>query len=143
MAKAPQTARNTMMDYLARRVHTEKELRQKLSQKFEEGEVDQAIEFAKQKSWLAPNEQAEAELSASVAESLHRKGKGILFINEYLEQKGLPPIPEDESLEKEKALELLKAKLKNADADHAKLGRFLVSRGFSMDVVRKVLNEES
>lgn len=147
----PWTARNKMMDMLARREHSEKEIRTKLKEKdFSDEDIDQAIEFGRSKNWLPNNDESLQKLSEKTADAFHRKNKGILYINNYLSEKGLPPVQTDSSLELEKALAVVKNKKldledlddKEAEKTKAKLGRLLVSRGFDMDVVRKVIYEE-
>lgn len=129
------------MDLLARRDHSERELRQKLSKHFSTELIDQAIEHFKERGWLPNTQEQTLELSQKVAGSLHRKKKGLLYINQYLQQKGLPPIAMDESLELEKANALVKNKLAKAQ-DRDKLGRFLKSRGFDNSTIRKVIYQK-
>ncbi len=150
-AKRPKrTARNAMMDLLARRDHSEKELRKKLKDKFLPEEIDKAISFAKDRSWIPDSDDDKMKLAEKTAGYLHRRGKGIRYINQQLQEKGLPRIKADSDLEYEKALQLVKnkfTKLKAADREaknkqQAKIGRFLASRGFDMSIVRKVIYEE-
>jgi regulatory protein len=162
MTKSKVTPRNKMMDYLARREHSEKELREKLSELFTEGEVDEAIQYGKRHHWIPSNESDLLELAEKTADSLHRKKKGILFINSFLQEKGLPEVQADLQLELEKALELVKNKYKETVAQNLarrfirrsleelpllqqkqaeKVARFLSSRGFEPDTVSQVLNE--
>ena len=123
------------MDYVARRDHSEKELRQKLRLRFSQDEIDQAIEFAKQKKWLASTDEELLMFSCKVAEALHRKKKGIVYINHYLKKKGLPPIKKDLDRELEKARSLLGAK----KLQPQKAQRFLSSRGFDFETINKSL----
>jgi len=139
-----------MMDLLARRDHSELEIRKKLKGKFQPEEIEKAIEYGKTNNWLPNSESAEIALSQKAAEHLHRKKKGILYINSKLYEKGLPEVQSDPEQELEKALELIKNKYSvKDDLDReekeklkAKLGRFLVSRGFEMSIVRKVIYEK-
>lgn len=136
------TARNKMMDLLARRDHSEKELRQKLKERdFSPEQIDTALEYAAQNGWLRPP----AELSEKVAEELHRKLKGIIFINNYLEEKGLPKVAQDPEVELEKARTIMKNKLGGETSefnDLQKIGRALQARGFTSDIIRKVIYEK-
>ncbi len=128
------SARKKIMDLLSRRSHSEKEIFAKLTGRFPEDEIRAGIEEAKRRGWmLAPQELAE-----QTAQNLHRKNKGFLYIQGYLEEKGLPQIICDEELEIAKALAILE-KLKS---DENKARRLLISRGFTPDTVRKVLHEE-
>lgn len=136
------SARNKLMDLLARRDHSEKELRTKLKQRdFASEEIELAISDARDRNWLATPK----EIGAKFAESLHGKNKGIHYINHHLQVKGLPTIPMDSDLELEKARRLVENKFSRIEglsqAERAKVGRFLVSRGFDGETVRKIVFE--
>ncbi len=132
-----------MMDILAHRNHSEEELRKKLKGLFAAEEIDQAIAFGKAKGWIPDSQERLQSVSEDLAAGLKRKGKGALYINHYLETKGLAPVQVDPAEELEKARELVENKfsdLENMDRkEKAKVGRFLVSRGFDMEIVRKVV----
>lgn len=146
------TARKKMMDTLARRDHSEKELRQKL-QRFELSaeDIETALAFCKEKGWIPDTPEDVQDLTEKTAASLERKGKGILYINEKLREKGLPQKKSVEEDELEKSFHLVKtkySKLQSYFADmspdereksEAKIARFLASRGYEMDIIRKVL----
>lgn len=149
-ARPVPTARNKMMDLLARRDHSEKELRQKLKGKFTSEEIDLAVEYGKQGRWIPDTVETRSVLAEKMAGALHRKGKGIRYINGYLAEKGLPPVAADPMEELEKARALVDNKFsdvetsdrKKAAKQKAKIGNFLMSRGFDMEVVRKVIYEK-
>ncbi len=145
-----------MMDYLARRQHTEKELREKLSTRHSPEEIDAAIQYGKTKGWLAPHQQAESQLAEEIAETLQKRGKGIEYINQFLEKKGLPSVKANSSSELEKARQLVENKFgprkKNMEFKpsreeikklNAKKARFLISRGFDMETVEKIVDGDS
>lgn len=141
--RAPLTAFNTIMNLLARRDHSERELRQKLRRReFSSEEIERALEKARTQNWMADPE----KLAERWAEQLHRKSKGIHYINSSLSEKGLPPVARDESLELEKALKLIKNKYSDfsnfSREEKAKAARFLASRGFDSTTVRKVMHYE-
>ena len=145
--KLKQAAQLKVMDLMSVRTHTEKELRHKLSAHFAdetdlESLVEHAIDFAKEKKYLE-DPQALAE---RWAETLHRRQKGIEFINGYLEEKGLPSIAMNSELELEKALSLIKTKYAEnyefSEEEKARVGRMLSSRGFDSETVRKVIYEK-
>lgn len=136
-----------VMDLLARRDHSEKELRKKLRERFPDDEdtlnaIENAIQFAKDNNWLGDPQ----DLAQRMADMLHRKNKGIQYINNYLRDKGLPQVAPDREAELEKALEIVKGKYdleeKLTREDKAKVGRFLMSRGFDSETVRKVIYEK-
>ncbi|AFY00198.1 regulatory protein RecX [Bdellovibrio bacteriovorus] len=145
--KTRQYAKKKVMDMIARRDHSEKELRTKLKEKFSDEEdvgdiIDEAIEFAKDNRWLGDP----VDLAHRLADMLHRRNKGIYYINNYLKEKGLPAVETDRALELEKALAIVKNKY---DEDHkfsrdekARVGRLLASRGFDSETVRKVIYEK-
>ncbi len=139
------SARNKMMDLLAIRDHSEIEIRKKLKQrKFTDEEIDAAITYGRDHQWLPSNQQEQQKLAQRLADSLHKKNKGIQYINHHLKQKGLPPVAVIFEVELEKAIRLLQQKqVKNIKekAQRAKAGRLLISRGFELEVVRKALQE--
>lgn len=156
--KTAPSARKKMMDILSRREHSETEIRIKLEDQFSPEEIDQAINFGKEKKWLPSNPQQAQDLSEKFAEVLRRKGKGVDFINHYLEEKGLPSIKISSEDELEKIQQLISKKFpqfeQNINADspsqdfqkeqlQAKIARFLISRGFNSEIVRKVLYDNS
>ena len=167
-------AKNKVMDLLASRDHSEKELRTKLHESFRRSgrarqrlndktieptsdedknqqtkylaAIDEAIEFARVNGWLGSPE----EISKKMANLLHRRKKGIRYINNYLQGKGLPEVNSDRDLELEKALALVKNKVSilselsfaEKQKEQARIGRFLISRGFDSETVRKVIYEK-
>lgn len=131
------TALNKLMDYLARRDHSELELRQKLRLKFSAEDIDRALQTAKERGWMPAPE----ELSERVARQLGQKGKGLLYIQQYLKKKGLPAVAADEEAECEKCRKLI-APLLAKEKDFIKLTRYLQNRGYENHIIRKVLDEE-
>lgn len=142
------TIKHKIMEYIARRDHSEKELKNKLRRlkdfrdrkkaRYSLEEIDQGIEWARVNKWLKTGEQ----LAESVARTLHNKKKGIRYINAYLAQKGLPSQKLDEEQELEKAINLIRRKILNKTIDSnlkLKLSRFLISRGFPLNIVSTAL----
>ncbi len=134
-----------IMDLLSRRDHSEKELKAKLHKFFSPENTAKAIEEAKNRKWLSEPE----ILSARAAESLGRKLKGQKYIQNHLKKRGLPPISISDELELEKAVTLVKNKWNNKTgistekfsiAEKQKIARFLLSRGFGMATIGKVIN---
>lgn len=162
------------MDLVASRDHSEKELRTKLKNTFRRNllyrkrlaqkrgqeftedtpenqkeiaaAIDEAIEFARDHQWLGDP----ADLAQKMAGMLHRKNKGISYINNYLQGKGLPPVTSDREIELEKALALVKNKYSDFSElsfeekrkEQARVARFLAARGFDSEIVRKVIYEK-
>lgn len=138
--RPPRTAYNTIMNLLSRRNHSERELIKKLREReFSSEEIELALEKARAQKWIENPE----KLSEQFAGQLHRKNKGIQYINSTLSEKGLPPIERDEALELDKALKLVKTKYSSLSnftrKEKAKVARFLASRGFDSNIVRKVI----
>lgn len=137
------------IDYLSRRDHSAKELRNKLTMKlFDKDLIEQVLIWVEERGYLRPP----IELSKSLTEQLLRKGKGRHYIHQYLIKRGLPlPTENVESdLELQKALEIAKAaakqkRRKGESLDRPareKIGRKLISRGFPSDIVRRVIYQE-
>jgi len=131
--------------YLAKRDHSEKELRTKLAKKFEPQEIEEAILEAKERKWLAAPE----DLAERVTNALHRKKKGRLYIQRYLKEKGLPAHPLEDEQELEKAHELLErkfgelnSKLLSNPSDRQKIYRYLAYRGFTDETIRLAMNQK-
>lgn len=137
------SARHKIMDLLARRNHSELELRQKLSRDYTEDDIADAIAFAQESKWMAPPE----ELSIRVAEELGRKCKGHRYINQFLKAKGLPPVEKDTVSELRRASEIVATKMrKPGPYDHdeqKKIHRLLANRGFDDDTIRRVFASRS
>lgn len=146
------SAKTAMMDLLAKRDHSPRELRTKLGKKYPKEDVEEALLWVQENGWIASNE----ELSEKFTNHLHMRRKGIRYINAKLTEKGLPLQSEDFQTEYQKALDLVENKrifkdnssmsqtpltYEELEKLKAKAGRFLVSRGFSMSVVRKVVYE--
>lgn len=155
---APQkSARNKVMDLLARRNYSELELQRKLAANYPDDEIQNAINFARESNWILPA----AQMSESVATSLMRKKKGHRYINQYLKTKGLPPIKKDSTTEIQNGIHLVKMKLakllfKSEDSVtseqfdkinqwqiefKAKAQRLLANRGYDNETIRQVISK--
>ncbi len=134
--KFKKSARVKAMDYLARRDHSEKELYEKLKKNFETTEITLAIEEIKERGWLIP----ENELSEKVTLSLHRKNKGIHYIQQFLKKKGLPLTSVDHEVEFDKAMQLVNGRIKDT-ANLSKVSSLLKNRGFDTETIGKVIHE--
>jgi regulatory protein len=130
-----------ILDYLSIRDHSEKEIRNKLTQKeFETSEIDEGLELAQEQGLMLEP----AQLSESLSGQLHRKSKGILYINQYLNSKGLPSVAADWNLETEKAHTLvLKRFNKNPPytiEEKQDIYRYLTNRGYADQTIDKVIH---
>lgn len=127
--------KKNLLRMLARKDYSEKELSEKLSNKFSLPEAQAALQWAKEHHWLKTPQ----ELSEKITEQLNLKLKGIEWIHQVLESKALPILAVDPEVELEKARHLIKNKpTTNPD----KIMRFLERRGFEEETIGKVMNEK-
>lgn len=135
---------------IERSYKTEKEIRDKLKQKgYEEKQIDNSIKFLKEYNFLNDNVYAKSFIkdklnskgSQKIKYDLMRKGIAKDIIEENL--MGI-----DKSEEKEVALNIGRKKyetIKKKESDNykasGKLYRFLISRGYSYDIVKDVVKE--
>lgn len=126
--------------YLSRRDHSEKELSQKLKlKKYSPQEISEGLQWAKDKGYLGSPEKT----SETLARGLHRKKKGILYIQQYLKMKGLPPVEIDLDLELEKALFLAVKYFKNPPytfEEKQDIYKSLIRRGFLDKTIQGLLS---
>ena len=137
------TLKGRALRLLSQREHSRHELERKL-QAFEEapGELAQALDFLQAKGFI--NEQRVVE---SVVNRRSNK-LGASRVRQELQAKGLPAeaiaeaVQDLRSTELERAREVWRKKFGEAPVDQAaraKQIRFLVSRGFAPEVVRRVI----
>lgn len=134
----PADAFNKLTDYLARRDHSEHELKTKLKRRFTPEAIETALERARTNNWLKDP----SELAESVAEQLLRRGKGPFYINGYLRKKGLPGVQLDDEEVEKNCLQTLEQKYPNwqelSFEERQRPIRFLLQRGFPEGLVLKV-----
>jgi SOS response regulatory protein OraA/RecX len=135
------SALEKIVDYLSIRDHSENEIRTKLSRnEFEPEEIEDSIELAQEQGLILEPK----KLAENVSEQLNRKSKGILYINQYLESKGLPCVPADWELEFAKAKTLiLKRFSKNPPytiEEKQDIYRYLTNRGYADQTVNQVIH---
>lgn len=141
-------AKKKLMDFVARRDHTEKELRKKLSLRCDADVVEKTLAWAQEQNWLAAPE----KLKTQFAEQLSRRGKGIRKINQKLKELGLETVKSDRDTELTKAKKLVLAKWSASDFESldykeaqklkAKIMRFLIARGYESDIINTILKNE-
>jgi regulatory protein len=131
------------MRYLARREHSRSELQQKLQPHVQEGEnLDAVLDELEKRNWLS-----DARATAQWVDA--KRGRfGSQRIAHELRQKGIPENLITDALPQLKETELGAARevwlrkfgVQPLDAkEKAKQIRFMQSRGFSMDIIFKVL----
>ena len=131
------------MQYLARREHSRAELRTKLLPHVQEGEdLDAVLDELAKRNWLSDKRAAEQVVE------LRRSRFGAQRIAHELRQKGIAEelignaMPQLKETELEAARVVWRKKFGASPKDQkekARQVRFLQSRGFSMEVVFKVL----
>lgn len=131
-------AKDKVMDLIASRDHTLKEIEKKMKLRCEHETLKQLLEWVSVQSWL-PSEEA---LQEQFVRALGRRKKGQNYINQKLKEVGLKTVKILPEIELEKALELLKIKwdptefaglqFKELQKQKAKVIRFLAGRGFDL-----------
>ena len=145
----PKSLRQRALEYLGKREYSYAELGQKLKTYLAEDEdfvvITAILEDFKTRGWLSDKRFTEQIVHArqakfgvaKIAHELHQKGVSQELIAGAVEQvKGN---------ELDNALEIWRKKFKNAPANReewAKQARFLQSRGFGFDIIKKVLNSK-
>jgi regulatory protein len=139
--------RQRALDYLGKREYSYAELGQKLKSYLEEDEsfeqITEILEDFKKRGWLSDARFTEQIVHArshkfgasKIANELREKGVASDLIETAIEQ-----VKENEL---ENATEIWRKKFKQAPSsreDWARQARFLQSRGFGFDVIKKVLN---
>jgi regulatory protein len=134
------------MRYLARREHSRAELHQKLQSHVQEGEnLDAVLDELEKRNWLSDARAATQWVDAK------RSRFGTQRIAHELRQKGIPEnliseaLPQLKETELDAACEVWRRKfgIQPQDArEKAKQIRFLQSRGFSMEIIFKVLRHD-
>lgn len=134
-----------IMDLLARRDHSIKELTKKLKERTNEDILTKALAWAKEQNWL-PSEEKLTELTIK---SLRGRKKGAQAINAKLKELGLKTVKLDDEQELDTALKSLNVKFKSdflsgidyneLKKNRAKVMRFLAGKGFSMTTIQKAI----
>lgn len=136
-------AYRALVRLLYRRDHSEKELQQKLSQRYTAEAIQSALAKAHEHRYIKPAE----ELAHQVSEHLHRKGKGLRKIHFELQKRGLPTIESSEEQELTKCLALIERKFsphtRLSTPERVKIFRYLTNRGFDFETIKKALNEKN
>src|SRR4051812_24070668 len=99
-------ALESLARYLAMRDHSETELRTKMRRRFELDVIEKAIQFARDRDWLANPEKMAERATAD----LGRRKKSHRYIQNNLRKRGLPATRPDSDGELEKIRQLLRSK---------------------------------
>ena len=142
--------RQRALEYLGKREYSYKELGQKLKSYLEEDQDAESItailDDFKARGWLSDARFTEQMVharrtkfgSSRIVHELHEKGIDSSLIEGAIEQL--------KETELDSAKEVWQKKYRNAPANReewAKQARFLQSRGFGFDVIKKVLNTQA
>jgi regulatory protein len=133
--------------FLSFRMRSEKEMRDKLLEKYDAKIVEKAIEKLKDLKYVNDIDFARAWVES------RKVGRGKRALSFELSRKGVTKEIIDEALlglsgdeEFESALDLVKkkSKYKNLDRNEAyqKIGGFLSRRGYSYDIIKKIINKK-
>lgn len=135
-----------IMDILAMRDHSEKEITKKLKDRAPAEIITQAMNWAREQNWLPAPE----KVQQMVVRSLGNRRKGKNAINQKLKEMGLDLVQIDPEIELEKALSAVETKFKktllkgldfkSAQKEKSRVLRFLVSRGFEFSTAQKILS---
>ncbi|MGZ3690350.1 MAG: regulatory protein RecX [Pseudobdellovibrio sp.] len=141
-------AKKKLMDFVARREYSEKELREKLSVLISPEMLDQVIRWGYEKKWLS----SPRELQTDWSERLSKRGQGVKKINQKLESLGLETLKSDFEQELQKARKFVSTKWSSVDFQNidltesrklrAKVVRFLSSRGYEAEVINYILKND-
>jgi regulatory protein len=132
-----------IVEIISYRDHSAKELRTKLTlKKFSEEEIEGGMGLAEEYNLIIEPE----KLAENLCGQLHRKNKGILYINQYLKSKGLPAVAADWDKELEKARDLAQKRFsKNPPytiEEKQDIYRYLTNRGYADQTINRVINEK-
>lgn len=141
-----------VMHLLSRKNYSRLELKDKLQKRYSVEMVRDVLIWAEEKKWLLD----ERENAQRTAQLLHERNKGQLYITNHLKKRGLPLVHFSEEDESAKAMALLQGKWPNlqelwqecssyAEKQKlkAKLLRFLVSRGYKMNIAQKAIHSST
>ena len=147
--KPERSIRNTALDILSRREHTRVELARKLKAKeFSSNEIDELLAILENEGL-----QSDARYTESYVHSRSRRGFGPLRIKHELQQRGISPdlveahVDFNDRVWLQNSCREYEKKfgahgVKSAQ-EQAKCMRFLQSRGFTNDIIRKTIDEFS
>jgi regulatory protein len=143
LLKPERSIRNTALDILARREHTRQELTRKLKAKdFSDSEIREQLE-----TLITEGLQSDERFTESYTNMRRNRGYGPLKIKQELQQKGISSELIDSYLSFNDEIWLetacqayekkFSAKVLDSANQRAKRMRFLQSRGFTGDIIKK------
>ncbi len=140
-----QQTKRKIMDLMARRDHSAREIQNKLKRRAEPDTLKAALAWAEEQSWIPSEEKLQDQVTRAM--SVRKKGQNAL--NLKLQQLGLKPVRLNADVELEIALRALESRFKSDilkgldfkefQKQKAKTMRFLLSKGFSSSVIQKAV----
>lgn len=140
-----QQAKRKIMGLMARRDHSAKEIQDKLKRRADPDVVKQALAWANEQNWLPSEEKMQEQVARAM--SIRKKGQNAL--NLKLKQMGLKPVRLNADDELEIAVRALESRFKSDilkgldfktfQKEKARVMRFLLSKGFSSDIIQKAV----
>ena len=142
-------AKNKALNILSKADQSEKKIREKLHDDFEESTIDKVIEFLKRNKFIDDNLLAQKIVNTNL--NLNKCGKNRIKQNLYNKGLDASSIIEamseiDSDIEFENAMHLAKKRyerVKNEDSRkiYQKLSQHLAYKGFDYDIIKRVLNK--
>lgn len=141
--------KNKALNILSKASQSEKKMREKLKDDFEEDTIDDIVDFLKKYNFINDNELASKIVTTNV--NLNKYGKNKIKQNLY--NKGLEKSSIDEAIseidqdvEFENALYLAEKRYERVKKEdpkkaYAKVANHLAYKGFSYDIIKSVLNK--
>lgn len=144
-------AKNYALTLLSYRARTEKEIVERMRKKgYEQSDIEEVVNYLKQEGYI--NDKTFAEMYIKDKSEIHKYGQNRIKTELY--KKGISKelvnnlikkiLNSDEEYEKAKELAMKKIKSYHKDskqAQYRKLSGFLARKGYSYDVISKVLKE--
>lgn len=140
-------ARNKVLHYLKYRIRSEEEIRRHFRNKIPGSLIDKIVEDLKDKRFIDDN-----DFARLFTEDRLRNGYGKKAIMFGLRRKGVDKTIVDQILqgigfdqEYSVARKVIERKIKKADESkrREKIYQLLLRRGFSIDIIRKVIDDEN
>ena len=142
-------AKNKALNILSKADQSEKKIREKLHDDFEESTIDKVIEFLRRNKFIDDNLLAQKIVNTNL--NLNKCGKNRIKQNLYNKGLDASSIIEamseiDSDIEFENAMHLAKKRyerVKNEDSRkiYQKLSQHLAYKGFDYDIIKRVLNK--
>lgn len=130
------------MRRLSERDHSKKELTDKLKRWYTPEAIQEAIAKIESYGYFKP----ETEMTKLWTQSLHRKGRGYFRIRHEMKKRGLPPPEMDYEEEMQACRKAFTKKFGEtrltSKEERFKAIRYLTSRGFDSDTIRKVIGAQ-